>query len=243
MPSRLAKLPLLGDLWDGRAAVRSGEITAFDVLKVSLPAIAAGMLTIYDFFARALSSWPESIVYAQTCIPALLLAVCCWLIVKREVRERRTIGFADVAEPVEYVYHHSPGERIVAKVLLLPLLLLAVNEFWALIPNALSGQRYVAGFVCNSVNGAALGSGSVEALDALGRPVSKSREFLDDRGFFVIDLEPWGRAVKQLRVTAEDCGSHVLQMRDARATTMGCAVAPQVSAAAAASHTWEVSCH
>lgn len=211
----IIRIPIISDIFDKRAKSKDGDFSVLDIFKVSLPAVLGSLLTIGNTIGEALSSWISVAIYIQASVPLLILIACCMLISRRVLINGTSLGFNEKPNHQEYSYRHSAGERTVAKLLFFPLLFITANEIWGLVPNKIAGKSYVAGYLCNSVDGTPKQVGTIEALDSFGNSVSKSFELLDDEGFFFIDLKPWGIAPEKLRVESPDCDQKILSMHDA----------------------------
>ena len=192
MAIKVPPWPLIGDLFDARARSTPSELDPLDVFKVTLPVLLGSLLTFEDFVGRMLSAWTSAALYVQAAIPVVLFLICCHLIMSRKRRKvAGSIGFGDPQTQEELFYRSSQPLRVFAKVVLLPLFLIASIEVWGVLPNYLSGRTHLAGYLCETTTGRPLSGATIKALDKVGAPVSEVAETVDDAGFFYLDLHPW----------------------------------------------------
>lgn len=77
-------------------------------------------------------------------------------------------------------------------------------RIWNARPNAMHGETYESGFLCDAASGLPIGDAKVVVLSRGGKPMSSSQD-LDSRGFFYADLDKWSFLPGTLQVFGKAC--------------------------------------
>jgi hypothetical protein len=208
---------LLGDYVDARAEQSSAQSTWLQLLIVALPAVTSSWVTFSDSFEAILAHVPFVAGFVRPVLAVAAAVVALTVVTARERRRRH--GSATRGAGYRYRFKRSP--RLVAKVALPALVLLATHAVVTSAPNGLTGNAAVGGFVCDGSTGMPVTAGAIEAV-AGGRRVSTGAAKLDDLGFFYLALDPWSPPPSILRLRSSSCGDASLQMDDAVASPSGC---------------------
>jgi hypothetical protein len=81
---------------------------------------------------------------------------------------------------------------------------LVLFRIWNARPNAIHGETYEAGFLCDAASGLPIGDAKVVVLSRGGKPMSSSQD-LDSRSFFYTDLDKWSFLPGTLQIFGKTC--------------------------------------
>lgn len=209
---RLTSFPLLGDLFDRRGNLPSD--VSREKLRGAMLAVMAGLSPFIDFFARVLNL-PRGGVLVLVALPVVLLSACVYTIVARIPRQRQVAVLVppDLGGAAVFDYRFGRGSRMLAKLLLLPALMVTGYTLWGFLPNRLAGRATLAGYVRVETEGPTWAY--VEALDVIGEPVSVAPSPIGPSGFFWMDLRPWAFRPIQLQLTGGACKEVRMEVRAA----------------------------
>jgi hypothetical protein len=98
---------------------------------------------------------------------------------------------------------------------------LSVSQFGTILPNKFAKRAQISGYVCSRSEGTPI-QGSIELLGMNGDTTSVRPEILDDHGFFVSDLRPWGFKPVEVRVFSISCPANKATLQRELVRQDGC---------------------
>lgn len=218
--SIIQSIPILGDIFDLRAETRVSKQAVIAVLKIAIPETLGGIFSITDLALKLLTAFPAMALIIWVGVPIALVIICISVISSR-ISEVTGGGF--LAGPQKkYKYRFNNPERLTAKIALLPVGILAGYYIWNVLPNRITRQDHVAGFICRATDQSGVTDGVVEVLNVAGGIVSQEPQQLDDTGFFYGDLRQWGSRPYSLRLTSQSCSSTQIIISDSAQTGTSC---------------------
>jgi hypothetical protein len=202
----LARLPLLRDYWNLRAASATDGGSFVDVLKVAIPTVLATLLTVAEQVTKLLAFAPNAARVLQALLPAVCAVICSYVVcrVEKPRKINASAGFATQRDEERPVYAFSEPARVTAKVLLPLFALLAVISLNEVAPNV--GPRHVlAGYLCRLENGNPVAAGDVDVLNVSAQSAVVAPDIVGDDGFFAIPLRTWAGRPRVLRLRTKGC--------------------------------------
>lgn len=215
-------LSLMSDLFMDfldRGATRLNTSNSMDSLKAAL-AVLVSILTGYVEITKLIIG-PEASPYASFLIPAIVFVGSLHVVSrKRNSSPSILLGTEGYHPTLEYEYPQVL--RVTAKFLSLALCLILVRNGIDVLPNILTGNSYISGFICDFQNEKPVSKTKVIALDRFGRTVSVSLEYTDDSGFFVLDLKPMAMSPFKLELSNSICSNMQILVAEATVGNRAC---------------------
>lgn len=205
-----ADLPVIRDYLDRRATSRISERPLVEAVAVTGPAFLVGLNAILGTLTELLGrisvlALASDAVLALTCVVSLL-----YVLTSRDQAPQRI--YVAEKRDIRAVYRFSRAARLAAKLTFVPLVCLSLWTLWSLLPNGIAGRRGLGGFVSVRPGVPSSVQGTVDALDALGRSVSKEPSVIGTSGFFYIVFRPEAAKAQSIRIQAPECGDTIIDI-------------------------------
>lgn len=149
---------------------------------------------------------------------------------------------AIAAVQLRYPWRPWPGGRVAILVGAVGALLVAAFAAFKFVSQRLSPRGAIAGYICSSLDGRPVNTGTVEVLDFEGRVLSARPELLDDQGFFVADLSSTAGAPATVRISGGSCDGALIRIADGMQTRTTCTGEAAADAGPLSPHRFRASC-
>lgn len=202
----LARVPLLRDYWNLRAAAPPDAGSVADALKVALPTVLATALTVAEQVTKVLTFIPNAARVAQALLPGACAIICGYIIAKIAPSQKpdAAAGFATHRQDPQPVYAFPSAMRTTAKVLLPLLSAAAIVSLNEIAPNV-GPRNLLGGYLCRLHDGAPVAAGEVDVFNVSGQSAVVAPDIVGDDGFFAIQLRTWAGRPRVLRIRARGC--------------------------------------
>ncbi|HEY4641434.1 MAG TPA: hypothetical protein VII75_08830 [Thermoanaerobaculia bacterium] len=231
-------MKFVDDLRDRRGEVRKPDNTPLEIAASLVPAVAASVLPLYGPVASALRHIPLFARLLHLAIPVVLITLAVHAVMARSPLPKPP-GIAHQDEPQKFAYVYKRGTRSVAKLLLIPLMLLLAFECYDKLPNWMFGRTSVAGYLCDARDRKPVDT-VAEISDSLGARTSTTLR-TDSTGYVSMSLSRWGQRPVSMKLSG---GCEAVDLTAASPkTTAGCpATDPRDLPPRPARPFWSVTC-